>query len=130
LLAHKDVIQSVAIGQPDAHSGEIPVAYVVLKNQQQTTSADLLAYCQEHISERAAIPKRIEILDSLPLTAVGKVFKPILRNKATEFSVDAILKKNDITAQVKSEFDPEKGQVVHIELSNTDDNLKGKDPSV
>lgn len=124
LLAHKDVIQSVAIGQPDAHSGEIPVAYVVLKNQQQTTSADLLAYCQEHISERAAIPKRIEILDSLPLTAVGKVFKPILRNKATEFSVDAILKKNDITAQVKSEFDPEKGQVVHIELSNTDDKHK------
>ncbi|MBA6390634.1 acyl-CoA synthetase [Colwellia sp. BRX10-3] len=124
LLAHANVIQSVAIGQPDAHSGEIPVAYVVVKDKQQKTADELLLHCQTHISERAAIPKRIEILDSLPLTAVGKVFKPILRNKATEFSVSTLLKENDITAQVKSEFDPEKGQVVHIQLSNIEDKHK------
>ncbi|ASP47249.1 acyl-CoA synthetase [Cognaticolwellia beringensis] len=124
LLAHANVIQSVAIGQPDAHSGEIPVAYVVVKDKQHTTEAELLLHCQEHISERAAIPKRVEILDGFPLTAVGKVFKPILRNKATEFSVNALLKKNDITAQVKSEFDPEKGQIVDIQLSNLQDKQK------
>lgn len=124
LMAHVGVIQSVAIGQPDAHAGEIPVAYVVVKDKQQTTSSELLAHCQEHISERAAIPKRIEILDSLPLTAVGKVFKPFLRNKATEFSVNTLFKKNNIAAQVESEFDPEKGHVVHIQLSNTQDKQK------
>ncbi|MFT4809071.1 MAG: fatty-acyl-CoA synthase [Paraglaciecola sp.] len=132
LMAHADVIQSVAIGQPDVHSGEIPVAYVVLKNKpqvtqqvtQQTTASELLAFCQAHISERAAIPKRIEILDSIPVTAVGKVFKPLLRNKATEFSVNDLFKKHDITAHVKSEFDPEKGQMVHIQLSNTQDHEK------
>jgi fatty-acyl-CoA synthase len=128
LMSHAGVIQAVAIGQPDVHSGEIPVAYVVVKNKpqdtQQTTASELLAFCQEHISERAAIPKRIEILESIPVTAVGKVFKPLLRNKATEFSVNDLFKKHDISAHVKSEFDPEKGQVVHIQLSNSQDQDK------
>ncbi len=121
LMVHPDVIQSVAIGQPDAHSGEIPVAYVVVENKQKTTSSELLLHCQEHISERAAIPKRIEILDSIPLTAVGKIFKPLLRNKATEFSINTLFETNEIIAQVESVFDPEKGQVVNIQLSNTQD---------
>jgi fatty-acyl-CoA synthase len=121
LMAHAGVIQSVAIGQPDVHSGEIPVAYVVVKDKQHTSAAELLAHCQQHISERAAIPKRIEILDSLPLTAVGKVFKPLLRNKATEFSVNALFTTHHITAHVEAEFDPEKGQVVHIQLANPQD---------
>ncbi|TWX66651.1 acyl-CoA synthetase [Colwellia sp. C1TZA3] len=124
LMVHAGVLQSVAIGQPDAHAGEIPVAYVVVKDTQQTTAVELLRHCQSHINERAAIPKRIEILDSFPLTAVGKVFKPLLRNKATEFSVNALFKANNITAQVSAEFDPEKGQVVYIQLSNTQDQEK------
>jgi fatty-acyl-CoA synthase len=124
LMGHAGVIQSVAIGQPDVHSGEIPVAYVVVKDKRQTTASELLAFCQEHISERAAIPKRIEILESIPVTAVGKVFKPLLRNKATEFSVNDLFNKHDISAHVKSEFDPEKGQVVHIQLSNSQDQDK------
>ncbi len=132
LMTHAEVIQAVAIGQPDVHSGEIPVAYVVLRNNpqvtqqvtQHTTASKLLAFCQQHISERAAIPKRIEILDNIPVTAVGKVFKPLLRNKATEFSVNELLNKYDIAAHVKSEFDPEKGQVVHIQLSNLQDHDK------
>jgi fatty-acyl-CoA synthase len=124
LMAYPSVTQSVAIGQPDAHSGEIPIAYVVVKDKQQTTSSELLVHCQEHISERAAIPKRIEILDSIPLTAVGKVFKPLLRNKATEFSISALLKTNNITAQVESEFDPQNGQVVNILLSNRQEKEK------
>ena len=121
LMAHPDVIQSVAIGQPDVHSGEIPIAYVVVKNPQQTSPEALLEYCQQHISERAAIPKRIEILDALPLTAVGKVFKPVLRNKATEFSVNSLFKTQQISAQVESVFDPEKGQIVHVQLENNQD---------
>jgi fatty-acyl-CoA synthase len=121
LLAYSNVVQAVAIGQPDVHSGEIPIAYVVLKDKQQTTASELLEHCQTHISERAAIPKRIEILDSIPVTAVGKVFKPALRNKATEFSVNTLFKSHDISAQITSQFNPEKGQVVHIHLSNSQD---------
>jgi fatty-acyl-CoA synthase len=124
LMAYAGVLQAVAIGQPDAHAGEIPVAYVVVKDSQQTTAAELLLHCQTHINERAAIPKRVEILDSFPLTAVGKVFKPILRNKATEFSVNTLFKANNIMAHVSAAFDPEKGQVVHIELSKTQDKEK------
>ncbi|WP_299075101.1 acyl-CoA synthetase [uncultured Paraglaciecola sp.] len=124
LMAHPDVIQSVAIGQPDVHSGEVPVAYVVVKNKQHTTASELLEHCQKHIAERAAIPKRIEILDSFPITAVGKVFKPTLRNSATEFSVNALLKSANITAKVKSKFIPDKGQVVLIHLTDPLDQSK------
>jgi fatty-acyl-CoA synthase len=124
LMTHANVIRSVAIGQPDVHSGEIPIAYVVVKDKQQTSASELLDHCQKTISERAAIPKRIELVDSIPLTAVGKVFKPLLRNKATEFSVTALLQTHNISAQVEAEFDPEKGQVVHIHLSNPQDQQK------
>jgi fatty-acyl-CoA synthase len=124
LMTHAEVIQAVAIGQPDVHSGEIPVAYVVVKDKRQTTASELLAFCQQHISERAAIPKRIEVLENIPVTAVGKVFKPLLRNKATEFSVNELFNKHAISAHVKSEFDPEKGQVIQIQLSNSQDQDK------
>ena len=79
LVQHSAVSQAVAIGQPDAYAGEIPVAYVCLKGDQRTTESELLAFCKSHIAERAAVPKRLEIIDALPLTAVGKVDKKLLR---------------------------------------------------
>ena len=56
----------------------MPVAYVELKPGATATAAELMKFAQEHIGERAAIPKEIMILDKLPLTAVGKLFKPTL----------------------------------------------------
>ena len=123
LMAHAGVIQAVAIAQPDVHAGEVPVAYVVLKDK-HITAQQLLEHCKHHISERAAIPKRIEVLDSFPLTAVGKVFKPMLRNSATEFSIHALLNSQHIAAKVKSEFVPNQGQVVHIDLHNPQNQQK------
>ncbi|MEM1265376.1 MAG: acyl-CoA synthetase [Pseudomonadota bacterium] len=82
LAAHPAVAFVGAIGQPDAHSGEVPVAYVELTADGEATEADLLDYARAHVGERAAHPKRIEILEELPKTAVGKTFKPALRRKA------------------------------------------------
>ena len=46
------------------------------------TPEELMGFVSEKISERAAMPKYIEILDEMPKTAVGKVFKPDLRRSA------------------------------------------------
>ncbi len=82
-LAGHDAIAMVgAIGQPDAYAGEIPCAYVELVAGGETTPEELLAYAKTHIHEKAALPKYVEILDELPKTAVGKVFKPDLRKRA------------------------------------------------
>ncbi|WP_322617270.1 acyl-CoA synthetase [Pseudomonas sp. BIC9C] len=79
LQAHPAVALAAAIGSPDAYSGEVPVAYVQLRPDHDCTVEELEQFAQRHISERAAIPKRIEILEALPLTAVGKIFKPALQ---------------------------------------------------
>src|SRR5450830_92669 len=81
LQAHPAVALVAAIGSPDAYSGEVPVAYVQLKPGQLCGAEELLAFANLSISERAAIPKRIEILETLPLTAVGKIFKPALQQR-------------------------------------------------
>ncbi|MCK8656523.1 acyl-CoA synthetase [Pseudomonas umsongensis] len=81
LQAHPAVALAAAIGSPDVYSGEVPIAYVQLRPDHNCTVEELGQFAQRHISERAAIPKRIEILEALPLTAVGKIFKPALQQR-------------------------------------------------
>ena len=112
LMAHQDVAIAGAIGQPDAHSGEMPCAYVELVDGGSATGADLLEHCKIHVHERAAIPKYIEVLDELPKTAVGKVFKPDLRKRAITRIYNAALDEAGIAAQVTSVVDDKKRGLV------------------
>jgi hypothetical protein len=89
-----------AIGQPDAHAGELPCAYVELVKGASVTEAELAAFAREHIPERAAVPKHVEILPELPKTAVGKVFKPDLRRMAIRRVLDAALAAEGLEARV------------------------------
>jgi fatty-acyl-CoA synthase len=84
LLAHPDVQLAAAVGEPDEYAGELPVAFVVLKPGASIGAAALLAFVAPRIPERAAVPRRIELLPALPLTAIGKVYKPALRARAIE----------------------------------------------
>jgi len=79
LYTHPAVALAAAVGKPDAYAGELPVAYVVLKAGATATEQALLEHAQKTVKERAAIPKNIVILDQMPMTGVGKIFKPPLR---------------------------------------------------
>ena len=68
-----------AVGKPDAHAGELPVAYVQLHPGAQASPESLLQVAAAYIPERAAVPKEIIVLDQLPLTAVGKPQKHLLQ---------------------------------------------------
>lgn len=83
LLEHDAVLAAGAVGRPDAHAGEVPVAYVQVVPG-AVTEEELLAWAAERVPERAAAPKLVEIIDEIPLTLVGKPFKPELRRRATE----------------------------------------------
>jgi fatty-acyl-CoA synthase len=74
---------AAAVGRPDPHAGEIPVAYVQLQEGAALTGEQILEYLRKELGERAAIPKQVFILDQMPLTPVGKIFKPALRWEAT-----------------------------------------------
>jgi fatty-acyl-CoA synthase len=79
LLQSPWVAQAAAVARPDAHAGELPIAYVELHPGAVVTVDELLRYAAERIPERPAVPKEIIVLDKLPLTAVGKPLKHLLQ---------------------------------------------------
>jgi fatty-acyl-CoA synthase len=78
LLSHPAVRAAAAVGRPDRHSGEVPVAYVVPADPDRFDEDELHAWAATAIGEPAARPKRIHPLPAIPMTAVGKQFKPAL----------------------------------------------------
>ncbi len=70
---------AAAVGRPDPYAGEIPVAYVQLQEDARLTEEQILEHAKKEIGERAAIPKEVILIDQMPLTPVGKIFKPALR---------------------------------------------------
>ena len=74
-----DVQVAAAVGQPDPHAGEIPVAYVQLQDNARLTPDQILEYLEQEIGEKAAIPKKVFVIEQMPLTPIGKIFKPALR---------------------------------------------------
>lgn len=116
LMAHPAVAVAGAIGQPDAHSGELPCAYVELVEGGQASAAELMEHCKVHVHERAAIPKHVEVLEELPKTAVGKVFKPGLRKLAIARVYDEALAEEGLAARVAQVIDSKKrGLVAQLE---------------
>ncbi|MFR0359303.1 acyl-CoA synthetase [Streptomyces sediminimaris] len=91
LLAHPEVTAAAAVGRPDPHAGEVPVAYVTLAPGARTDPAELLAWATERVPERAAAPREVCVIDAIPLTAVGKPYKLGLRLDATRRAVHAEL---------------------------------------
>jgi hypothetical protein len=72
------VALAAAIGRPDAHAGEVPVVYVQLRPGASASEGELMEHAHKQVAEKAAQPKRVHIVPSLPTTAVGKIFKPAL----------------------------------------------------
>jgi len=114
LAGHEDVAFVAAVGQPDAHAGEVPCAYVELNADASVSSDDLLAVAQAGIHEAAAMPKHIEVLDELPKTAVGKVFKPDIRKRAIIRVYAAALREAGIEAEIRVDEDKMRGLVATV----------------
>jgi fatty-acyl-CoA synthase len=69
---------AAAVGRPDPHAGEVPVAYVQFQAGSILTEEEVLQHLRHEIGERAAVPKSVYVLNEMPLTPVGKIFKPAL----------------------------------------------------
>ncbi|GGH29557.1 fatty-acyl-CoA synthase/long-chain acyl-CoA synthetase [Cribrihabitans marinus] len=127
LLGHEAVAFAGAIGQPDAHSGEVPCAFVELVDGASVTEAELMEYCKVHVHERAARPKHLTILPELPKTAVGKVFKPDLRKHAITRIYNGALEEAGVAARVVSVIDDKKrGLVAQLDANGASEQDVGK----
>jgi fatty-acyl-CoA synthase len=115
LMSHPAVALAGAIGQPDAHAGELPCVYVELVKGATVGPEELLTHAKARISERAAQPKHLEILAELPKTGVGKIFKPDLRRRAIRRVLDAALAEARLPAHVGAVVeDKKRGLVAQI----------------
>ncbi len=108
LAGHPAVAFVGAIGQPDAFAGELPCAYVELVEGAEVNVNALMEHAKKHVHERAAVPKYIEVLDELPKTAVGKVFKPDLRKRAITRIYNAALEEAGLPVRVAEVIDSRK----------------------
>jgi len=125
LAGHPAIAFVGAIGQPDAHSGELPCAYVELVDGGNVSTEELMEYAKTHVKERAAHPKHIEILPELPKTAVGKVFKPDLRRRAITRIYNAALDEAGVSAEVSEVIEDKKRGLV-AQISKTGDLAEDK----
>ncbi|MBM4134743.1 MAG: long-chain fatty acid--CoA ligase [Nitrospira sp.] len=77
LLRHGKVKDAVVVGLPQGLRGELIKAYVVLKDGEQASAAELLEHCRQHLA-KFKVPKKVEFRQDLPKTLVGKVLRRVL----------------------------------------------------
>ncbi len=80
LYSHPAVSLGTVIGVRDEIYGELPKAFIVLKEGQSATEEEIIEYCKKHLAD-FKVPKYVEFRDSLPQTPTGKIMKQPLREE-------------------------------------------------
>lgn len=80
LFTHSAVANAAIIGKPDPEAGEIPKAYVTLKEDSDATEEELLNFVNNLVTPYKKI-RELEFIDEIPVSAAGKVLKRVLRDR-------------------------------------------------
>jgi acyl-CoA synthetase (AMP-forming)/AMP-acid ligase II len=81
LFAHPEIAQVAVIGIPDERLGEVGMAFVVPRVGAKPDPAAILAWARERMANYK-VPRRVAVVDALPINAAGKVEKAVLRRRA------------------------------------------------
>ncbi|WP_341899313.1 AMP-binding protein [Ferrovibrio terrae] len=115
---------SAAVGMPDAYAGEVPVLFVVASPDAAIDMEALDRHLASAIAEPPARPKRVFQIDALPTTAVGKIVKNDLRDRAIEEKVRneiAAVFGRPVAATIQVGKDDMLNTVVRVEIAATDE---------
>ena len=104
-----------------AKAGELPVAYIQLKPGASASEEELLEHASRHVPERAAVPKDIWLIESMPVTAVGKTFKPALRLDAIRRVLEEESRRIAEDIRVEVVADERHGQLAHLHVPALDE---------
>src|SRR5262249_17170986 len=114
---HPSVQLAAAVGRPDRYAGELPVLFVQLRDGAQAGPQDIREFVTARIQERAAAPKAVFIIKTMPLSGPGKIYKVALRFEAAravlQADVDAALGP-DSGVEVKVVEDSKSGVAVRL----------------
>ncbi|MEM1776102.1 MAG: AMP-binding protein, partial [Nitrososphaerota archaeon] len=80
LYEHPAVKFAAVVGKPDPIAGEIPKAFVVLKEGATATEEELMKFVNDRVAPYKAI-RELEIRKELPMSMVGKVLRRVLREE-------------------------------------------------
>jgi acyl-CoA synthetase (AMP-forming)/AMP-acid ligase II len=80
LHTHPAVLEAAVVGQPDPVFGEQPAAFVTLRPGFDVTPEDLIEHSRLCLA-RYKVPREVHIEETLPKNAVGKIAKPVLRQR-------------------------------------------------
>ena len=80
VVSHPSVLEAAVVGVPDEKWGEVPKAFVVLRDGASAEPQELIDHVKSRIARYKA-PKSVELVDELPKTSTGKVQKFELREK-------------------------------------------------
>lgn len=83
LLKQPKIAEAAVVGVSDIHKGEVPKAFIVLKDGQKMDGHDVVEYLRGHLAPYK-IPKFIEFRDSLPKSSTGKILKRLLTNETAK----------------------------------------------
>ncbi len=116
--AHPAVASAAAVGMPDRYAGEVPVLFVTARQGQSIVMDDVDAHMRRSVPEGPARPREIIVIDAMPLTAVGKIFKVELRHaairKAVAAAIDAAMRSAKASATIAVEDKPGTALLVTI----------------
>ena len=83
LFKHPKISMAAVIPVPDDYYGEVGKAFIVLKEGQYATPEEMKEFCIDQSVTKYKIPKSFEFIDSLPLSAAGKILKRELVKRET-----------------------------------------------
>ena len=78
LYEHEAVLEAAVVARPDERWGEVPVAFVALREGARVTADELLEHCHGQLA-RFKVPKAVTFIDALPRNPSGKVLERELR---------------------------------------------------
>jgi fatty-acyl-CoA synthase len=127
MFQHPAVGFAAVVGQPDANAGELPIGYVQLKPGASVAPGELESWVRERTPERAAVPVQIIPIDPMPVTGVGKVFKPQLRWDAAQRVFAKVLMpltERGIDCKVKVGAHGSHGSIATVTLTGVPDDQR------
>jgi fatty-acyl-CoA synthase len=127
MFQHPAVGFAAVVGQPDAYAGELPIGYVQLKPGASVAPGELESWVRERTPERAAVPVQIIPIDPMPVTGVGKVFKPQLRWDAAQRVFAKVLMpltERGIDCKVKVGAHGSHGSIATVTLTGVPDDQR------
>jgi fatty-acyl-CoA synthase len=115
-LQFPGVALAAAVGRPDAYAGEVPMLFVSTQPGVHVDPQALAAFVQENIPEPPARPRAVSVIPEMPVTPVGKIFKPKLREIAAGDAARELLATEGLAAEVNVEAitDPSRGLYLRV----------------